>query len=79
MFEYIWTVCAVEDVVCGVPNVFVSRQFQRRVKPPVTGGHARTCARSPCELAPQNALETRVHGLPFWTFPDTQGKVDWNR
>ena len=31
--------CAVESVLCGVPGVFVSRQFQRRVQSPMTGAN----------------------------------------
>ena len=39
-------VCAVETVAYGVPDVFVSRQFQRRVQSPVTGGLPHICSSS---------------------------------
>ena len=66
--------CAVESVTCGVPGVFVSRHFQRRVQSPVTGANPSNPLDSQHKPETTSTLEIGLVHLYFRSYPGSQAR-----
>ena len=66
--------CAVEVVTCGVPGVFVSRQFQRRVQSPMTGANPSNPLDSQHKTETTSTLEIGLVHLCFRSYPGVQAR-----